>query len=487
MACLSGRIFHSGIFNRTELKKEGKKELKEEDISCQLTAGVFVEPVITNCGHTIEKIALAKHLKDNNTCPFCRTIITSAVPDIELAKKIQKLFVEYSPEKKKIFEDQKNALLADSRYFEVRDEPLSSIFTTRRYEININDFNFDEDPRLLGNIFFATQRLYSIFRNAPRRSIRYVTSTISLSRTSQRAISYVLSSSTLQNVKTCALNQFTKLYNLINPSDEYIFQKAVRCIGNDDITQAKIYLSRISNNLLKDKGYKKIAVSYLLKVDLARAPLHLIPFSLDLKLAKKIARKITNSNIKSSVYVKIALKHIDDDVLTLAKNIVIDHVRDRDKNGLFEKICSKILAKEYSLSNIQEVLSIINLMTDDNYIEKICDLLFDKCIDNNDFENAEQTIQNYPFNLQQRPKYILLSYKLINSGSYENLKRAVRITDNNIEEFFAKNANFEIIAFNFAHIKHFEDAYETIEKHTNPSTRKELFSSIRLQHLLSLY
>nr|NGX52545.1 hypothetical protein [Candidatus Anoxychlamydiales bacterium] len=86
--------------------------LKEDDITCQITGGVFIEPVkIDCCKQVIEKLALARSLREDKHCPYCRVVVTSAVPDVVLTKKIQDQFVRVhgvvNEDNKKIFEDQR--------------------------------------------------------------------------------------------------------------------------------------------------------------------------------------------------------------------------------------------------------------------------------------------------------------------------------------------------------------------------------------------
>ncbi|KKK60480.1 hypothetical protein LCGC14_3023950, partial [marine sediment metagenome] len=124
--------------------------LKEEDISCTIAGGVFIEPVITNCNHKIEKLALARLLREDKHCPYCRAIVTSAVPDVEFAKKIQDQFVKVdgviNNDNKKIFDDQKRALLDDPQNNSVRGAPIiPDVSRSRGVEMDA-----DESLRYMG-------------------------------------------------------------------------------------------------------------------------------------------------------------------------------------------------------------------------------------------------------------------------------------------------------------------------------------------------
>lgn len=138
--------------------------LKLDDISCPITQQVFIEPVKTNCSHRIEKLAIQKLLRMDNRCPVCRTIVTSAEPDEELAGKIQNQFVKINgvinEENKKIFDEQKKDLAEEATYNDVRGASiLPEVSPRRRSEMStdeLRDFLGTDALRdFMGNDFFG--------------------------------------------------------------------------------------------------------------------------------------------------------------------------------------------------------------------------------------------------------------------------------------------------------------------------------------------
>ncbi|NGX48852.1 MAG: hypothetical protein K940chlam5_00444 [Candidatus Anoxychlamydiales bacterium] len=458
--------------------QEPKQPLDLKDITCPITRGILIEPVKTNCGHHFEQLALATQLQaltfDNRElCSICRTRITSADLDHELIVKIQDQFVKLSIENKKIFDDQKTELSEDEGYRDVRSLPE----IPRRSDYSTMPEEFRDLARFLESDFPRSpprassensQRSDFFLRNAPRRLRSSISTASSLLSASRRSISGILSSWIIRSIKNNASNQFTNLYNLIITSNESLSQKVEQCIENDNLAQAEIYTSRISKSIFRDQCYSKIGFLYKNK-----ANADLVNSDSYLTSSTRIARLISHRDMKAYLFKELAQSYIDADKLLQAKSIIRDDVKNSDKDELYKSICSNILLKEYSLSNVQEVLSIFPLMFNNNFVNHICRNLLNKCIANNDYDNAENAIEKLRFPYEIQAEYHKLSQLLINNN-YSDLKRALNITDK-IESYSIKNTNFEKISSKFADIRYFKDAYKTISKHTNPSTRKRLY------------
>ncbi|NGX48853.1 MAG: hypothetical protein K940chlam5_00445 [Candidatus Anoxychlamydiales bacterium] len=248
--------------------------LTEDDISCTITGGVFIEPVKTNCEHRIEEIALARHLRDDKHCPFCRAIVTSAVPDVELTKKIQDQFVKVhgviNEDNKKIFDDQKQALLDDARYNSVRGAPIiPSVSATRR-----SDLDPDEDLRFMGidpAVRSGISGLVSLFFDliAPASSFS--------DRTRGEPAPGAPSPSTL----------FTQVQTSIRAYNLLLAE-----LTADTIPSSSFY---------KDRSYDKIANAYIDKADTDIT---------NLEDATRVALKISKGFSKNNLLTIISLKYV---------------------------------------------------------------------------------------------------------------------------------------------------------------------------------
>ncbi|NGX40265.1 MAG: hypothetical protein KR126chlam4_00082 [Candidatus Anoxychlamydiales bacterium] len=454
--------------------------LEIEAITCPLTLKILVKPIKTNCGHDFEQLALAMQFRTadpsiRDNCGLCRARITSVDLDNELIKKIQYRFVKThgmtNKKNKKIFDDQKKELDKAEEYDDVRGvDVIPQRSAGRREEIleefrGLADFLESSFPRS------PPRASYENYERRPAfSSSRSNSSHANIPRRLRNSISSIRPTRIILGIKNNAsyliTKLFTKLFNLIIASSESLLQKVDQCIRNGSLAQAEIYASRISDSSLKNQCYPKIAASYLDKasLDLANFDNHLIS-------SIRTTRLITNPHIKNNLFQQIAQKYIDNDNLLQAKSIVRDDIIAGNKDELFEKICSKFLSREYSLSNTQEVLSIIPLITYGTIKDNLSLNLLNKCIAINDFENAENAIEKLCFTFRKQAEYSSLFQVLINSNSDSNLHRALHINDK-IESYFLKNINYRKVSFKFAEIRCFKDAYKIVSKITNPATRR---------------
>lgn len=74
-----------------------KIEIQIEELRCPVTVQIFSDPYTTNCGHTIEYEIVDDMKRNFQSCPCCRALITSIVPNLAL-KNIVSLAIRQHPE-----------------------------------------------------------------------------------------------------------------------------------------------------------------------------------------------------------------------------------------------------------------------------------------------------------------------------------------------------------------------------------------------------
>ncbi len=247
--------------------------LKEDDITCAITGGVFIEPVKINCcKQIIERLALARSLREDKKCPYCKAVVTSAVPEVELTKKIQDQFVKVhgviNEDNKKIFDDQKQALLDDRRYSSVRGAPIiPRVSATRR-----TDMDSDEALRLMGidpAVRPGTSGLFSLLSDLidPPRSF------------SDRA----------RTVPAAAA-----------PSPYTLFSQVQSNIRANNLMLAEQTADTIPSSSFKDRSYDKIADAHIAKADTNIT---------QLEDATRVALKISDKYLKINSLTIISMKY----------------------------------------------------------------------------------------------------------------------------------------------------------------------------------
>ncbi|MBU4348522.1 hypothetical protein KJ671_03435 [Patescibacteria group bacterium] len=73
------------------------QRISAEDIRCPITYDHLVAPYKTNCNHTFSRLPLTSWIhthSQNPSCPLCRTRITTAQPDNEMARRVDQFVRE---------------------------------------------------------------------------------------------------------------------------------------------------------------------------------------------------------------------------------------------------------------------------------------------------------------------------------------------------------------------------------------------------------
>ncbi|NGX34488.1 MAG: hypothetical protein K1060chlam1_00841 [Candidatus Anoxychlamydiales bacterium] len=241
---------------------EDTSELSIENITCPITQDVLIEPYKITCIHIIERLALAKHLQHDNKCPICRTTISSAIPDTELAKKIQELFVKVSDANKQTFEDQKKYLEEDKDYDDVREKLICELLKQAKPRCEPDDTSEAD--------ILSAASSDSILRRRARARIRV-------------------------RLPTYSLHLYTQIQEWIN-SDNLFYAEI--------ITDA-LSVSNIEGLLSQDdidKSYEKIAKAFIKKANTNIS---------NLEDSIRICKKITKSNLKCEIFPIIAIKYAE--------------------------------------------------------------------------------------------------------------------------------------------------------------------------------
>ncbi|CAD6199306.1 unnamed protein product [Caenorhabditis auriculariae] len=58
--------------------------MHEEDFCCSICLDVFIDPVITTCGHTFCSFCISQHTILHHNCPMCRQKITMTIPNRQM-------------------------------------------------------------------------------------------------------------------------------------------------------------------------------------------------------------------------------------------------------------------------------------------------------------------------------------------------------------------------------------------------------------------
>jgi len=120
------------------MTKEIRISLDLNKITCPITGLVFKKPVVTNCSHTFEEEGLMTNIKEykKNTCPLCRTEITTTCRNRTMKHLVDQAIKE-CPE---LVDEQYKTKLNNEqiiRYIKTgRIEKVIVHFTNNRHEIN---------------------------------------------------------------------------------------------------------------------------------------------------------------------------------------------------------------------------------------------------------------------------------------------------------------------------------------------------------------
>jgi len=252
------------------------------EFQCIITADVMTDPVRTDCpapdGHIFERLALANWFRTNLElqCPICRRIVTSAVPDEQMAQRIQNEFVRVNDANAQHFARTRQHMLSDPAYAQVRGQPVIPQAPAVRPRRAEEEYPL-QDPFLF-RIFFEgfpprepipVRREPEIPANVFVRGWRYVR------------------------------NQFQRLSQIIRgirPHPIALYFQARQLVRDENLLAAEQIADTNPDINLKDISYEEITYGYIRR---GRN-------NFNLNEAERVATKITNTTRKDRLLGSVA-------------------------------------------------------------------------------------------------------------------------------------------------------------------------------------